>query len=121
MAVAWGSKVLQAVADQVLDGSSPADVAPFIVQAFASGQIPSPRVGRRKTILGYSPTGSAVSLPMLGRNVLVAGDPRSGKAWIAGLLAERPFTAITVQDICERAMVHRTTVYKHYADKYDLL
>ena len=36
-------------------------------------------------------------------------------------LAERPFTEITVQDICERAMVHRTTFYKHYEDKYDLL
>lgn len=36
-------------------------------------------------------------------------------------LAERAFAEITVQDICERAMVHRTTFYKHYADKYDLL
>lgn len=36
-------------------------------------------------------------------------------------LAERAFAEITVRDICERAMVHRTTFYKHYADKYDLL
>lgn len=36
-------------------------------------------------------------------------------------LAERPFEEITVKDICERAMVHRTTFYKHYADKYALL
>src|SRR5262245_22836902 len=36
-------------------------------------------------------------------------------------LAERPFEEITVRDICERAMVHRTTFYKHYADKYALL
>ncbi len=36
-------------------------------------------------------------------------------------LSERAFEEITVTDICERAMVHRTTFYKHYADKYALL
>ena len=36
-------------------------------------------------------------------------------------LSERPFEEITVKDICERAMVHRTTFYKYYADKYALL
>lgn len=36
-------------------------------------------------------------------------------------LAGRPFEEISVTDICERAMVHRTTFYKHYEDKYALL
>src|SRR6516225_9814035 len=36
-------------------------------------------------------------------------------------LSERTFEEITVSDICERAMVHRTTFYKHYEDKYALL
>lgn len=36
-------------------------------------------------------------------------------------LSERAFEEITVKDICERAMVHRTTFYKHYPDKYALL
>jgi AcrR family transcriptional regulator len=36
-------------------------------------------------------------------------------------LSERPFEQTTVKDICERAMVHRTTFYKHYEDKYALL
>lgn len=36
-------------------------------------------------------------------------------------LGERPFEDITVKDICQRAMVHRTTFYKHYEDKYALL
>lgn len=36
-------------------------------------------------------------------------------------LSERAFEEITVKDICERAMVHRSTFYKHYEDKYDLL
>jgi AcrR family transcriptional regulator len=36
-------------------------------------------------------------------------------------MSERAFEEITVSDICERAMVHRTTFYKHYEDKYALL
>src|SRR5438477_9796348 len=36
-------------------------------------------------------------------------------------LSERAFEEITVTDICERAMVHRSTFYKHYEDKYALL
>ncbi len=36
-------------------------------------------------------------------------------------LSLRPFEEITVKEICERAMVHRSTFYKHYEDKYALL
>jgi AcrR family transcriptional regulator len=37
------------------------------------------------------------------------------------LLKERDLEAISVTDICDRAMIHRTTFYKHYEDKFDLL
>jgi len=37
------------------------------------------------------------------------------------LMTEQDFESITVTDICERAMVHRTTFYKHYEDKNGLL
>lgn len=37
------------------------------------------------------------------------------------LMSEREFETISVKEICDRAMVHRTTFYKHYEDKYDLL
>jgi len=40
---------------------------------------------------------------------------------LIALLAERDFESITVTDICTQAMVHRTTFYKHYEDKYRLL
>ena len=36
------------------------------------------------------------------------------------LLLEKGFPTITVGDITERAMVNRSTFYRHYADKYDL-
>jgi AcrR family transcriptional regulator len=37
------------------------------------------------------------------------------------LTVEKGFAAITVRDITERAMVNRSTFYRHYLDKYDLL
>ncbi|MEQ2455301.1 TetR/AcrR family transcriptional regulator [Flavonifractor hominis] len=37
------------------------------------------------------------------------------------LLEERPFSRISVVDICQRAMVHRTTFYAHFDDKQALL
>lgn len=37
------------------------------------------------------------------------------------LLQEKSFDKITVNDICERALVHRATFYNHFTDKTDLL
>ena len=37
------------------------------------------------------------------------------------LLNEKPFDQITVQEICETAMVRRTTFYQHFEDKQDFL
>jgi AcrR family transcriptional regulator len=37
------------------------------------------------------------------------------------LTIEKGFSAVTVRDIAQRAMVNRATFYRHYLDKYDLL
>lgn len=37
------------------------------------------------------------------------------------IMQKKPFEKITVKDICDDAMVHRTTFYMHFEDKYDLL
>ena len=37
------------------------------------------------------------------------------------LIEERDFESTSVTEICEQAMVHRTTFYKHFEDKYALL
>ena len=42
------------------------------------------------------------------------------QAFIEGTI-EKGFAALTVRDITERAMVNRSTFYRHYLDKYDLL
>lgn len=39
---------------------------------------------------------------------------------LLGLMEEQPYGEITVVDICQRAMVHRTTFYAHFEDKDDL-
>lgn len=40
---------------------------------------------------------------------------------LINLTVEKGFSDITVGDIAERAMVNRSTFYRHYLDKYDLL
>ncbi|HWQ78945.1 MAG TPA: TetR/AcrR family transcriptional regulator [Anaerovoracaceae bacterium] len=40
---------------------------------------------------------------------------------LMSLLLKKSFEEISVKDICEHAMVHRTTFYKHFEDKYHLL
>jgi len=37
------------------------------------------------------------------------------------LSSEKGFANVTVRDLTERAMVNRSTFYRHYLDKYDLL
>jgi len=37
------------------------------------------------------------------------------------LIEEKGFSAITIGDIAERAMINRSTFYKHYRDKYHLV
>lgn len=37
------------------------------------------------------------------------------------LLSKKAFEEIKVNDLCDLAMVHRTTFYSHFSDKYELL
>ena len=49
---------------------------------------------------------------------------RTRKMLHAALIAlsiEKGFAAVTVQNLAERAMVNRSTFYRHFVDKYDLL
>jgi hydroxymethylpyrimidine pyrophosphatase-like HAD family hydrolase len=88
VAVAWGSAALQHEADMTLPGSGPSAVAPFLRGLAKSRRLPTVRA-RRRLRLGYTDDGREFSLAVRGRNVLVAGDARSGKSWIAGLLCEQ--------------------------------
>lgn len=37
------------------------------------------------------------------------------------LMTEKAFQDIKLNELCEKAMVHKTTFYNHFEDKYDLL
>lgn len=54
-------------------------------------------------------------------------DLRIEKTYLAlynaftSLLEEKHFEDITLNELCDRAMIRRTTFYKHFADKYEYL
>ncbi len=89
VAVSWGSKALQAAADDVLWGDGPAAVAGYIRQAAKEMRLPPERIDRTRLVLGTTEDGYPLALAMRGRNVLIAGDARSGKSWVAGLICEQ--------------------------------
>ncbi len=40
---------------------------------------------------------------------------------LISILKEKNFSEITVNEICHASLIHRTTFYKHFMDKFDLL
>ncbi len=89
VAVGWGSPALCRVADLVLRGDGPEVVAGFIRHAAGEVELPRGRMHRYQVALGTSDDGRGMALGVSGRNLLVAGDPRSGKSWITGLICEK--------------------------------
>jgi hypothetical protein len=89
LAVAWGSEGLKASADYVVPGKGPSAIAGYIREFARTLQIPTPMKTRRRLRLGHSDDGEPLELAVRGRNVLIAGDPKSGKSWITGLLCEQ--------------------------------
>jgi hydroxymethylpyrimidine pyrophosphatase-like HAD family hydrolase len=88
-AVAWGSAALQRAADETITGDGPAAVAAWLLQAADRARLAPRCETKRPLILGRDSSDNMLSLHVRGRNVLIAGDPRSGKSWIAGLLTEQ--------------------------------
>lgn len=37
------------------------------------------------------------------------------------MMEEMPFEDIKVKELCDRAMIRKSTFYKHFADKFELL
>jgi len=89
VAVSWGSKALQGIADVVLPGEGPPAVAAYIREITSQIKLPPHRAHSRRIVLGHDVSGKAVEAAIHGRNILIAGDPRSGKSWITGLFCEQ--------------------------------
>ncbi|MEW6270986.1 MAG: HAD hydrolase family protein [Thermodesulfobacteriota bacterium] len=74
-------------ADEQLSRPGGEGVAHYVETLLDAGcRAPSP--ARRRLALGRADDGTPVSLRLGDGNVLVSGDPRSGKSWLAGLVAE---------------------------------
>ncbi|MEO6786842.1 MAG: HAD family hydrolase, partial [Chthoniobacteraceae bacterium] len=87
VAVEWGSKALHKIADQILPGNGPEAVAGYIREVSSHSKLPPVRACDRGVLLGTTADGP-VTTELHGRNILIAGDPRSGKSWITGLFCE---------------------------------
>jgi hydroxymethylpyrimidine pyrophosphatase-like HAD family hydrolase len=81
-------KAVLCVADTSLTERGPAGVAHYISELLESGGMLPPSL-RRTVPLGKTAERGDVTIPTSGTNLVISGDPRSGKSWIAGLLAER--------------------------------
>ena len=90
VAVSWGSRALQAVADEVLQGDGPSAVAAYIrKEAGGKGRLPLDSLHRHSIPVGTTMDGQMVWLPIRGYNGLVTGGPQSGKSWATGLVCEQ--------------------------------
>ena len=89
VAVEWASAALRSMADVVLTGGSPSSVASYVRALAQTQQLPITSRSRRRLLLGHTEAGHEFSLAVRGRNVLVTGDAKSGKSWVAGLLCEQ--------------------------------
>jgi len=81
---------IQERADWVFPGENGRSVAAAITGPILSGRLPVHLSPRHRLTLGWA-TGSAapVTIPAQGVNLLVQGDPVSGKSWLVGALVER--------------------------------
>ena len=58
-------------------------------------------------------------MPQVDKRILKS--QQAIKKALIELMSEKKFDSITIQDISDRADVHRATIYLHYTDKFDLL
>ena len=89
VAVGWGSNELKRCADEVIQGAGPPALAQYVRNLLAIRTIPPERIHHSSLRLGTRDNGELFEGLIRGRNLLVAGDPRSGKSWLAGLLCEQ--------------------------------
>jgi len=89
VAVEWGSRALRSVADEIIAGTGPSAVAAYLYGLTRQIRLSANQMGRRRVQLGHLHDGRPVQLAIRGRTVIIAGEPGSGKSWLAGLHCEQ--------------------------------
>jgi hydroxymethylpyrimidine pyrophosphatase-like HAD family hydrolase len=85
-----GVPELKDLADWIFPGDDGAGIAGAITGPILGGLLPVARSPRHRIAVGWSSeTAEEVMVPERGVNLLVQGDPLSGKSWLAGVLIER--------------------------------
>ena len=89
VAVSWGSSRLKKAAGHIIEGEGPSAVAQYMERISTDIRLPLETTAHRKLILEEIEGQTPFEIAIRGRNVLVAGDTKSGKSWLAGLLIEQ--------------------------------
>ncbi len=89
IAVQWAPHFLKAEADFVLAGEGPEAVAEYITGVSLENRLPPGLRKHRKLVLESIAGQASVEISIRGRNILIAGDTKSGKSWLAGLFCEQ--------------------------------
>ena len=87
--VEWAPNFLKDKADFVIPGEGPESVAEYICKISSETRLPLGVRRHRKLILESIAGQAPLEIAIRGRNILVAGDTKSGKSWLAGLLCEQ--------------------------------
>jgi hydroxymethylpyrimidine pyrophosphatase-like HAD family hydrolase len=91
---ASGGPEVRARADWIFPGENGQSIAAAIAGPILDGRLPPARAPRHHVALGWVVTTSEpVTIPVRGANMLIHGDPLSGKSWLAGSLMERLIVA----------------------------
>lgn len=89
VAVEWASDFLKNEADFVLEGKNLEAVAAYIRHVASKTRIPSGLTMHHHLVLESLKGQPSFEMAIKGCNCLVAGDTKSGKSWVAGLLLEQ--------------------------------
>ncbi len=89
VAVSWGSVRLKESADFVLEGDGPEAVVGYLERISSDIRLPAETSTFRKVVLEEVEGQTPFQMSICARNVLIAGDTKTGKSWLAGLLVEQ--------------------------------
>jgi len=89
VAVNWAPEFLKLQADFVIPGDGPDSVADYIRGISSNRRLPARGMSHRTLVLESKAGQASFEIANRGRTVLIAGDSKSGKSWLAGLLCEQ--------------------------------
>jgi hydroxymethylpyrimidine pyrophosphatase-like HAD family hydrolase len=88
-----GVPQLKERADWVFEGENGPAIARAVLGPILGGLLPLRYSDRHRIAVGWAVhTSEPVTMPVRGVNLLIHGDPLSGKSWLAGALVERLFS-----------------------------